>query len=121
MAPKLRYKNVKLFCDNWTTVKSLVKKRGPLNRRDIHFIIDKICMLSIEYRFRFWIEHVLGENNVMADRLSRFKELYKINNVDPNEFKFIQGEELISIANDAFDTMLNFKKVPKNTSKDDEY
>ena len=121
MAPKLRYKNVKLFCDNWTTVKSLVKKRGPLNRRDIHFIIDKICMLSIEYRFRFWIEHVLGENNVMADRLSRFKELYKVNNVNPNEFTFIQGEQLISIANDAFDTMLNFKKVPRNTSKDDEY
>ena len=121
MAPKLEYKNVKLYCDNITTVKSLVKKRGPLNRRDIHFIVDKICMLSVQHRFRFWIEHIAGDDNIMADRLSRFKALYKVNNVNPDEFTFIQGETLISIANEAFDTMINFKKVPRNTSKDDEF
>ena len=46
LAPHLLYKNIYIFCDNKTTVKSIVKKRWPLNSRDIHFIVDQICMLA---------------------------------------------------------------------------
>ena len=63
MAPQWRYKNIKIYCDNTTTVSSLIKKRGPLNRRAIHYIVDKICMLSVEYQFRFWIEYIKSKKN----------------------------------------------------------
>ena len=46
LAPKLRYKNIRIYCDNTTTVSSVIKNRCPLKRRDIHHIIDKICMLA---------------------------------------------------------------------------
>ena len=82
LAPKLRYKNIRIYCDNTTTVSSVIKKRDPLNRRDIHHIIDKICMLAVEYRFRFWIDLIEGKDNILADRLSRFEPLIPAHGMD---------------------------------------
>ena len=117
----LRYKNIKIYCDNTTTVSSLVKKRGPLNRRDIHYVIDKICMLAVKYRFRFWIDFIEGKDNILADRLSRFAPLPKAQGFDPTTFKYIKPESIIDSVNELFQDMLNFKLVPKNTSKNDEF
>ena len=121
LAPQLRYKNIRIYCDNSTTVSSVVKKRGPLNRRDIHYIIDKICMLAVEYRFRFWIDIIEGKKNILADRLSRFEPLVPAHGMDPTKLKYFKFEELVVIVNQVFEDMLDFKKVPKNTSKNDEF
>ena len=121
LAPQLKYKNLKIYCDNTTAVSSIIKKRGPLNRRDIHHIVDKICMLAVQYRFRFWIEHIAGDDNIMADRLSRFKQLYTVGEIDPSRFEYIPRRNMISQVNDVCREMLNFRKVPLNTSNDDEF
>ena len=121
MADKLQYKKIKIYCDNTTVVQSIIKKRGPLNRRDLHHIVDKICMLAVKYRFRFWIEHIAGDDNIMADRLSRFKKLYAIGSVDPNNFQYILRDTMVSYANEVLVDMLNYRKVPQNTNRDDEF
>ena len=121
MVKNLRYKNIKIYCDNTTTVSSLVKKRRPLNRRDIHYVIDKICMLAVEYRFRFWIDFIEGKDNILADRLSRFAPLPMAQGFDPTTFKYIKPESVIDSVNESFRYMLNFKLVPKNTSSNDEF
>ena len=114
MAPTWKHKNIKMFCDNPTAVTSIVKKRGPLIRRDLHHIVNKICLLSAQYQFRFWIELMEGDKNVMADRLSRFKQLYIHHQIDPQEFVYVHPRQMKRLANDMFAELLNFRLVPRN-------
>ena len=114
LAPNLQYKNIKIWCDNDTAVWALIKKRAPLIRRDMNFVVNKFCELSVQYHFRFWIEHIKGDDNVMADNLSRFKELYKTDQIDPTKFTFVDKSEVLKVLNDTFNEMRNFKRVPRN-------
>ena len=113
MAPKLKYKNIRLWCDNDTVVWAVSKKRGPLERRDLHWLVNLLCELSVKHRFRFWIEHIEGKENVIADRLSRFKDIYRNNQVD-QKFEYLPTLAMVNIANDLFVKMLDFKKCPLN-------
>ena len=71
MAPHWRFKNVRLWCDNRSVVFAVADKRAPLIRRDMNFILIEMCKLSVEFKFRFWIEWIEGDFNTLADRLSR--------------------------------------------------
>jgi len=113
-APTWEFKNVKFYCDNGTVVSCLANKRAPLNRRDLHYFVDKICQLSAEFHFRFWIHHIDGDDNVLADRLSRFKQLYVVDEKDPATFSYIPATEVLAIVNGALCDLLDFKRVPLN-------
>ena len=114
MAPSWAYKHIKLWCDNKTVVSAVAHKRGPLHRRDLHHIVNCICELSAEYHFRFWIDHIDGDFNVMADRLSRFKDLYVDHQLDPAEFTYVERDVTRKTANGVFEQLLKFKRVPLN-------
>ena len=113
MAPQLEYKNIRLWCDNDTVVWAVSKKRGPLERRDLHWMVNLLCEYSVKYKFRFWIEYIKGNENVVADRLSRFKNLYADKQVDQT-FKYIPTLSIVNIINTVFVKMLDFKKCPLN-------
>ena len=112
-APKLKYKNVRLWCDNDTVVWAVSKKRGPLVRRDLHWMVNILCELAVKYNFRFWIAYIDGDDNIIADRLSRFRDIYRNNQMD-NEFEYLSTLSMINHANDLLLQMLDFKKCPLN-------
>ena len=62
-APKWKFKNIHFYCDNPTVVSSIANKRTPINRRDLQCFVDRICDLSAEYHFRFWIDRIRGDVN----------------------------------------------------------
>ena len=57
----------------------------------------------------------------MADRLSRFQTLEKTGEIDPKKFNFIKLDKVKEIVNEVCKDLLNEKRVPKNTSTDDEF
>ena len=113
MAPKLEFKHIRLWCDNDTVVWAISKKRGPLERRDLHWMVNLLCEYAVKYKFRFWIEYVEGKENVIADRLSRFKNIYANHQVD-TKFNYIPTLSMVNIMNDILIKMLDFKKCPLN-------
>ena len=112
-AHQLRFKNVRLWCDNDTVVWAVSMKRGPLKRRDLHWMVNILCELSVKFHFRFWIEFIKGKENVIADRLSRFKDIYH-NHAMSQELEYIPTLHMMNIINDLLMKMLNFKKCPRN-------
>eukprot|EP01083_Nonionella_stella_P046438 124375_1 len=66
-------KSVLFRCDNWASCKILSKKCACFRRRDLNELVRVICKLAIKFRFHFWITHVPGIENDLADRLSRDK------------------------------------------------
>ena len=114
MKDKWMYKNVKFYCDNSTAVSSLVHQRGPLRRRDLQYLVVKFAELSAKYHFRFWIVHIDGDDNDLADDLSRFKSAYRNNNLAFTEYQFFSRATAIQVANDIFLDLLDITKVPLN-------
>ena len=121
MAPRWQYKNVRLWCDNRAVVYAVSDKKAPLIRRDMNHIIIEMCKLSVEYRFRFWIEWIKGDFNILADRLSRFKKLYVVDDQDPDQFHYFQRSEMIKIVNEVFVNMLDYSCVPRNDDDPKKY
>ena len=114
MAPRWKFKNIRMWCDNRSVVFAVADKRAPLIRRDMNFLLIEMCKLSVEYKFRFWIEWIEGDFNVLADRLSRFKDLYIYDEKDPSQFQYFPRNEVVDTVNTMFLKMLDFKNVPRN-------
>ena len=66
-------KCVNIFCDNLAVVWMLIKWRAPLHRKDLQQIIRRIARLCIFNDIIPWWDHIEGQNNITADRLSRFE------------------------------------------------
>ena len=109
MAPKLEYKHIRYD----TVVWAVSKKRGPLERRDLHWMVNLLCEYSVKYKFRFWIEYIKGNKNIVADRLSRFKDLYADNKIK-QQFEYISTLSMVNIMNDILIKMLDVEKSPLN-------
>ena len=56
---------------------------------------------------------IFGKENIIADRLSRFRDIYRNNQID-QQFEYISTLTMVNIINDIFMKMLDFKKCPRN-------
>ena len=111
MAVHWQYKHVQFYCDNRTAAYALINKRAKLERRDMEYVTMKFCQLSAKYHFRFWVKPIIGDENPMADALSRFKTSYKNNALDMSELDFINVNDII----DTVDELLReIEKLPLN-------
>ena len=64
-------KVVKMRCDNAAVCMMVRRKAACFRRRDLNGLLLKLCELATRYRFYFWIEHIAGVDNKLADALSR--------------------------------------------------
>lgn len=94
------------FCDNEAVVHMLIKKCAPQSRKDLQQLIRIFCFLCDATPFHFWIQHIPGDDNTIADSLSRHP-------IAPNTYTHIDNT-LIAIAtpkllqcNDNFVSLLN--------------
>ena len=108
------YKNVFFYCDNSTAAYALINQRASLSRFDLNYIVRKFAELSAEYHFRFYIKHIPGEENQVADALSRFKSGYRYGETDLSDFQFYPTQSAIDIANEIYADLLNTRTVPLN-------
>ena len=81
MGWKYANSNVLIRCDNENAVNALVNKdiRNPRS----HNLVIMICELAIEHSFWFHVDHIKGEENSLADALSR---------MEINKFKKLASE-----------------------------
>ena len=107
------YKNIYFYCDNSFAAYGIINQRAKLSRRDLNYLIRKFADLSAQYHFRFFVKHIPGEENEVADSLSRFKSGYR-GNRDLTEFEFYPTQRAIDIADEIYDDLLNFHLVPLN-------
>ena len=75
----LRNKHICLWTDNEPAQWMLIKWRAKLKNRNMQNLIRFIAELCIFNSITPWWEHITGDNNNTADRLSRFHS-------DPWEF-----------------------------------
>lgn len=66
-----RDKAVSIFCDNNAVHWCLKKKCSSLKRQDLQRLILIICASAVKHRFYFYSNFIPGEENVIADFLSR--------------------------------------------------
>lgn len=70
---KFQKKYVRIWTDNESIKWMLLKWRAPLNRPDLQKLIRFIAQRCIYNHVNPWFEAIRGEENVVADKLSRFE------------------------------------------------
>lgn len=70
-ADKWRERVVKMRCDNAAVCMMVRRKAACFRRRDLNALLVVLCELATRHRFYFWIEHIPGVDNKLADDLSR--------------------------------------------------
>ena len=60
-------------CDNLPVVHMVINFRAPLNRNDLQTLLRYLATSLIQHQITLWIQHLDGPLNIVADRLSRFK------------------------------------------------
>ena len=79
-------KIVCVWSDNEPDIHMLIRWRAPLHRPDLHILIREIAKICIHNQIRPWWEHIAGEKNVAADRLSRFHSSpFQFESVKPSD------------------------------------
>ena len=84
---KFAGKCINVWCDNDPVVWMLIKWRANLQRTDLQKLLRKIAGICIEFDIVPWWDHIPGEENTIADNLSRFnKDPFSNSRVKPNKF-----------------------------------
>ena len=65
---------IEIFTDNIACKYMLINMTAKLTRPDLQILINDICKLCCDRRMHLWMEHIAGEDNKVADALSRFFE-----------------------------------------------
>ena len=66
-------RHVGFICDNKPVVDMLIAGRAPLQRPDLQWMIRDVANLCLRSEIEPWFEWIEGDDNVVADNLSRFK------------------------------------------------
>ena len=66
-----RGKSIKFWCDNYGACSIVMRKGACFRRRDLNDLMAALCEQATKMRFYFWIEHIEGKRNIIADALSR--------------------------------------------------
>ena len=112
-APQLKYKTVEFRIDNRGAEHAVKYKAAALWREDMNFLIRELATLAVEYKFKFWVTHIIGDKNTTADALSRF--------YDPVKFDLdrLQPEKDFELARTATHQLLTkLESVPLNGFKE---
>ena len=84
---KFAGKCVNIWCDNKPVVWMLIKWRANLHRKDLQQLLRQIAEICMTYNIIPWWDHIPGEDNTIADNLSRFKpNPFSNARVQPNKF-----------------------------------
>ena len=80
-------KCVNIWCDNEPVVWKLIKWRANLQRTELQNLLRLVAEICIENNIVPWWDHIPGEDNTVADNLSRFKPCpFSNDKVQPNKF-----------------------------------
>ena len=69
---------IRIWCDNYGVCSVVARKAACFRRRDLNDLMAVMCAEATKYRFYFWIDHIAGDENVVADALSRDKPLEEV-------------------------------------------
>ena len=61
-----------LWTDNQPTWGMLSSRNARISRPDCAHLIDCLLRVCLQSKIRYWIQHIPGKDNIVADRLSRF-------------------------------------------------
>eukprot|EP01083_Nonionella_stella_P083151 229765_1 len=75
---RLRNKVVQFWCDNEPVVGMLRKLRAKLSRPDLQFLLLQVASLLMTYEIMPDWQHIAGDDNDYADKLSRFLPVPKL-------------------------------------------
>lgn len=70
-ADRWTQKVVKLRCDNAAVCMMIRRRAACFRRPDLNDLLLILCEIATTHRFLFWIEHIPGVDNKLADDLSR--------------------------------------------------
>ena len=90
-------KCIHILADNEPVVWMLIKWRARLQRKDLQKLLRQIAEICIQYDIIPWWDHIPGKYNIIADKLSRFKnnpfngfEINPQTNANPNARNCLQ-------------------------------
>ena len=101
-------KCVRFWIDNTNAQAWIRSKSPPLHAVDCQYLIRKLADLANEYKFYFWVDRISTEDNKLADKLSRKRNLFLKGKVEKGGFKRIDVKEFV---NKCFKEM---KEIPPN-------
>ena len=63
---------IHIFTDNSACKFMLINLTAILARPDLQILLNNICELCVNRLIHLWLDHIPGDNNTIADALSRF-------------------------------------------------
>lgn len=84
LQPSHSHRSMGIRCDNESTVDWIIARGAPKDHRPANELIRHLCLSAHEHFFHPWIRHIPGEDNIVADNLSRFK---------PHPLKYLDSPE----------------------------
>ncbi len=68
---RFHQKAVGFWCDNWASVMMAIRKVACFHRRDLNDLLRQLCESVMDNDHHYWIRHIPGEKNIIADAISR--------------------------------------------------
>ena len=109
-------KSIHLFTDNEACKYMLISMRSKLYRPDLQILINKICLLLLDTRINFRIDHIPGKQNILTDNLSR----YTLNPLGSKSLIFHTRINSLQVLQSASDLTQYFKIDPRRLKWIDE-
>lgn len=75
------------YCDNEAVVHMLIRRCAPQSRKDLQQLIRIFWFLCDAVLFHCWIQHIPGDQNTIADALSRHQ-------ISPNTYAHIDNQHI---------------------------